>query len=82
IPGDVININFEYNAKVYDRESMERVRGHLLQILHQVVADADIRVEQMELLTEGEKRQLLQTLNDTAAPYPQTTVYQWFEAQS
>ncbi|MCY8701099.1 non-ribosomal peptide synthase/polyketide synthase [Bacillus spizizenii] len=82
IPGDVININFEYNAKVYDRESMERVRGHLLQILHQVVADADIRVEQLEMLTEGEKRQLLQNLNDTAAPYPQSTVYQWFEAQS
>ncbi|MCY8364986.1 AMP-binding protein, partial [Bacillus spizizenii] len=29
-----------------------------------------------------EKRQLLQNLNDTAAPYPQSTVYQWFEAQS
>lgn len=39
-------------------------------------------MEELELLTEGEKRQLLQTLNDTAAPYPQTTVYQQFEAQS
>ncbi|MGN9865284.1 non-ribosomal peptide synthase/polyketide synthase [Bacillus swezeyi] len=82
IPGEVINIHFEYNAKVYDRASVERIRGHLLQILHQVVKDADIHVEQLEMLTEGEKRHLLQTLNDTAAPYPQTTVYQQFEAQS
>ncbi|MGW8460335.1 non-ribosomal peptide synthase/polyketide synthase [Bacillus atrophaeus] len=82
IPGEAMNIYFEYNAKVYDRASMERIREHFVQILHQVVADADIQVEQVELLTEGEKRHLLQTLNDTAAPYPQTAVYQLFEEQS
>ncbi|MEC2307910.1 non-ribosomal peptide synthase/polyketide synthase [Bacillus atrophaeus] len=82
IPGESLNIYFEYNAKVYDRASMERIREHFVQILHQVVADADIQVEQVELLTEGEKRHLLQTLNDTSAPYPQTTVYQLFEEQS
>ncbi|MEC2188779.1 condensation domain-containing protein, partial [Bacillus velezensis] len=71
IPGDEMNISFEYNANVYDRASIERVREHFMQILHQVVTDADIRVDQAELLTEGERRTLLQTLNDTAAPFPQ-----------
>lgn len=55
IPGESLNIYFEYNAKVYDRASMERIREHFVQILHQVVADADIQVKQVELLTEGEK---------------------------
>ncbi|MBT2572354.1 amino acid adenylation domain-containing protein, partial [Bacillus sp. ISL-51] len=82
IPGEAINIYFEYNAKVYDRDSMERIREHFMQILHQVITDADIQVDQVELLTEGEKRHLLQTLNDTSAPYPQTAVYQLFEEQS
>ncbi|MED1018427.1 non-ribosomal peptide synthase/polyketide synthase [Bacillus atrophaeus] len=82
IPGEAMNIYFEYNAKVYDRASMERIREHFVQILHQVVADADIQVEQVELLTEGEKTHLLQTLNDTSAPYPQKAVYQLFEDQS
>ncbi|MFE9943147.1 non-ribosomal peptide synthase/polyketide synthase [Bacillus velezensis] len=82
IPGDEMNISFEYNANVYDRASIERVREHFMQILHQVVTDADIRVDQAELLTEGERRTLLQTLNDTAAPFPQTPVHQLFEEQS
>ncbi|MCY9122002.1 hypothetical protein MOE62_07305, partial [Bacillus inaquosorum] len=55
---------------------------HFMQILHQVMTDADIQVEQVELLTEDEKRTLLHTLNDTAAPFPQTPVYQLFEKQS
>lgn len=82
IPGDEMNISFEYNANVYERASIERVREHFMQILHQVVTDADIRVDQAELLTEGERRTLLQTLNDTAAPFPQTPVHQLFEEQS
>ncbi|OIK22018.1 non-ribosomal peptide synthase/polyketide synthase [Bacillus amyloliquefaciens] len=82
IPGDVMNIYFEYNANVYDRSSIERIREHFMQILHQVVTDADILVDQVELLTEGEKRTLLHTLNDTSAPFPQTPVYQLFEEQS
>ncbi|MDQ8091444.1 non-ribosomal peptide synthase/polyketide synthase [Bacillus amyloliquefaciens] len=82
IPGDAMNIYFEYNANVYDRSSIERIREHFMQILHQVVTDADILVEQVELLTEGEKRTLLHTLNDTSAPFPQTPVYQLFEEQS
>ncbi|WP_367387462.1 non-ribosomal peptide synthase/polyketide synthase [Bacillus vallismortis] len=82
IPGDKMNISFEYNATVYDRASIERVREHFMQILQQVVTDADIQVDQVELLTEGEKRTLLHTLNDTAAPFPQTPVYQLFEKQS
>ncbi|QOQ56761.1 non-ribosomal peptide synthase/polyketide synthase [Bacillus amyloliquefaciens] len=82
IPGDAMNIYFEYNANVYDRSSIERIREHFMQILHQVVTDADILVDQVELLTEGEKRTLLHTLNDTSAPFPQTPVYQLFEEQS
>ncbi|MCO4850630.1 non-ribosomal peptide synthase/polyketide synthase [Bacillus vallismortis] len=82
IPGDEINISFEYNATVYDRASIERVREHFMQILQQVVTDADIQVDQVELLTEVEKRTLLHTLNDTAAPFPQTPVYQLFEKQA
>lgn len=82
IPGDAMNIYFEYNANVYDRSSIERIREHFMQILHQVVTDADILVDQVELLTEGEKRTLIHTLNDTSAPFPQTPIYQLFEEQS
>ncbi|MCY7931339.1 non-ribosomal peptide synthetase, partial [Bacillus inaquosorum] len=82
VPGEAMNIYFEYNASVYERSSIERIREHFMQILHQVMTDADIQVEQVELLTEDEKRTLLHTLNDTAAPFPQTPVYQLFEKQS
>ena len=82
IPGENINIYFEYNAEIYERASIERMRGHLLQILNQIVADSDIAVEHLEWLTEDEKGQLLQMFNDTEAPYPQQMVYQLFEAQA
>ncbi len=55
VPGEAMNIYFEYNASVYERSSIERIREHFMQILHQVMTDADIQVEQVELLTEDEK---------------------------
>ncbi|AVF26547.1 non-ribosomal peptide synthase/polyketide synthase [Paenibacillus larvae] len=79
IPGENINIYFEYNAEVYERTSIERMRGHLLQIMNQIVADSDIAIEHLELLTEDE---LLHMFNDTEALYPQQMVHQLFEAQT
>ncbi|MCP3774857.1 amino acid adenylation domain-containing protein [Paenibacillus sp. MZ04-78.2] len=82
IPGETIRLQFTYNARVYNRATIERMQGHLLHILQQVARDADVRVSELDILTDQERTTLLHTWNDTAAEFPQALVYRLFEAQS
>ncbi|WP_249930822.1 condensation domain-containing protein, partial [Paenibacillus polymyxa] len=74
---------FEYNAKLYDREAVERTQGHLVQLLEQVVAQPDIQVQELDVLSEQEREQILHGWGDTAAEYPsEQTIHGLFEAQA
>ncbi|MDP1513475.1 AMP-binding protein, partial [Paenibacillus ottowii] len=73
----------EYNAKLYDREAVERTQGHLIQLLEQVVANPNIRVQELDVLSEQEREQILSIWGDTAAEYPsEQTIHGLFEAQA
>ncbi|MDP1513423.1 amino acid adenylation domain-containing protein, partial [Paenibacillus ottowii] len=73
----------EYNAKLYDREAVERTQGHLIQLLEQVVANPNIRVQELDVLSEREREQILNVWGDTAAEYPsEQTIHGLFEAQA
>ncbi|PFO64635.1 non-ribosomal peptide synthetase, partial [Bacillus cereus] len=82
IPGEDIKVHFQYNAHMYDDESIERMRNHLIQIMQQVVNDPQIGINELELITVEEKIQILDVFNDTAAEYPcEKTIHQLFEEQ-
>ncbi|MGN4561912.1 amino acid adenylation domain-containing protein [Bacillus cereus group sp. MYBK5-2] len=82
IPGEDIKVHFQYNAHMYNDESIERMRNHLIQIMQQVVNDPQIGINELELITVEEKIQILDVFNDTAAEYPcEKTIHQLFEEQ-
>ncbi|KEK19599.1 peptide synthetase, partial [Bacillus gaemokensis] len=82
IPGEEIQIQFQYNAHVYDDASIERMRNHLIQIMQQIVNNPQIHTHELELVTVEEKMQILEMFNDTAAEYPrEKTIHQLFEEQ-
>ncbi|WP_339373115.1 amino acid adenylation domain-containing protein, partial [Paenibacillus elgii] len=83
LPGEALTLCFRYNAVAYDRESMDRLRKHLVHIMEQVADNPDIRVNDLELATTEEKAQLVETFNDTATGYPrEKTIHRLFEEQA
>ncbi|WP_241752459.1 non-ribosomal peptide synthetase, partial [Paenibacillus alvei] len=83
MPGDDMMIRLEYNAGMYERADMERVRHHLIHVLEQVTADPSIAISELRLATEAEKAELMTAFNDTAAEYPcEQTIHRMFEEQT
>ncbi|WP_139070811.1 condensation domain-containing protein, partial [Paenibacillus sp. KS1] len=82
MPGEDMMIRLEYNAAMYDRADMERVRQHLIHVLEQVTADPAIAVKDVRLATDDEKAELLTAFNDTEVEYPrEQMIHRMFEEQ-
>ncbi|MEK5321778.1 amino acid adenylation domain-containing protein [Paenibacillus sp. FSL L8-0644] len=83
VPGVEIEIRFDFNAEVFDKDSIERLKGHLVHLLEQVTDNPEITVGELELVTEAEKADLLGRFNDTTTEFPrEKTLVQLFEEQA
>ncbi|RIE04950.1 amino acid adenylation domain-containing protein [Cohnella faecalis] len=82
LPGKKMTIEFSYNAARIDRGMVARIRGHLQEVVAQLVETPHVHIDQLEIVTEEEKRQLLYEFNDTKASYPaDQTIHGLFEEQ-
>ena len=71
-----------YSTALFRDDTAARLVSHLQQVLASVAADPDQPLERIELLTDDERRTLLEELNATAHPFPDTMlVHQLVEAQ-
>jgi amino acid adenylation domain-containing protein len=70
----------EYNADVFDRATIERLATRLKRLLEEVAANPSLPIEQLDLLGEDERRQLLEW-NDTAHVVPDVLLPALLEAQ-
>ncbi|HLZ86961.1 MAG TPA: condensation domain-containing protein, partial [Puia sp.] len=78
-----LTVNAEYCRDLYTAESIGRMGEHYVELLRAVVADADSRVGELNMLQAAERRQLLAEFNDTRTDYPQDkTVVDLFEEQA
>ena len=77
-----LTAELEYSTDLFDRDRVRRLLGHLQTLLKEAVAKPEQRLSRLPLLTETERRELLDERNQTAAPYPSTlTIHQLFERQ-
>ncbi|MBZ5523304.1 MAG: amino acid adenylation domain-containing protein [Acidobacteriia bacterium] len=53
----------EYAAELFSAATVERLLGHLRRLLESISANQNVRAGELELLTEGERRQLLDEWN-------------------
>ncbi|HZI11032.1 MAG TPA: amino acid adenylation domain-containing protein [Myxococcus sp.] len=60
----------EYSTDLFDAGTMERMLGHLGNLLHAATEAPDRPLSALPLLAEAERHQLLTDWNDTAAPLP------------
>ncbi|MGG5297435.1 condensation domain-containing protein, partial [Pseudomonas syringae pv. coryli] len=62
--------SLEYASDLFERATIERMAGHLQVLLEAMVADDQQAVAELPLLSCEQRRQVLESFNDTAAAYP------------
>jgi len=72
-----------YCTDLFYAETIDRMAGHYEVLLRNIVADAGQKIEELQLLTGAEERQVLEEFNDTEVDYPRDkTVVELFEEQA
>lgn len=68
---DSVRIDVDYNADVFDRETVERWIGHFDTMVSALADDLTMAIEQVPMLSAEERSWLIGDLNDTASSYDQ-----------
>ena len=62
--------SIEYATDLFDPATITRMCGHFRALVETIVADPDQEVALLEMLSPGERHQLLHDFNDTKADFP------------
>jgi len=68
----------EYATDVFDEQTIARFAEHFVRLLEQAVSQPQARIEQLEILSAGEREQLLTEWNATRNPLAYDTLPQCF----
>ena len=68
-------------ADLFDPATVEAIAQRLVRVLDLVAADPQVRLSEVDVLGEDERRQVLADWNDTAVPGPDSMVPELFAAQ-
>ncbi|QHS63363.1 non-ribosomal peptide synthetase [Chitinophaga agri] len=78
-----IRLELEYDTALYRESTVSRMAGHLGQLLTTILSSPDTALDEISYLSEEETHELLYTLNDNTAGYPEDkTLVDLFECQA
>ncbi len=78
----IIRGYIDYNVGLYQDETIEQIINHFLRLLKNATQNKDMRISELELLSDAERTQLVVGFNQTEKDYPQQkTIHQLFEEQ-
>ena len=76
------DLRFEYSTKLFDEDYIKRLSSHYINILKNVLYNNKIKIDEIDMLSEEEKKQILFDFNNTKTSYPSNkTVIDLFENQ-
>lgn len=79
---DEYSIRFEYCTKLFDEDFIKRLSSHYINILNAVLKNTNIKIADIDMLSEDEKNQILYDFNNTKMDYPcDKTIAELFEEQ-
>nr|NIM16117.1 AMP-binding protein [Candidatus Aminicenantes bacterium]NIM82888.1 AMP-binding protein [Candidatus Aminicenantes bacterium]NIN22264.1 AMP-binding protein [Candidatus Aminicenantes bacterium]NIN46032.1 AMP-binding protein [Candidatus Aminicenantes bacterium]NIN88868.1 AMP-binding protein [Candidatus Aminicenantes bacterium] len=67
---DGVYINIEYYTGIFKEETIKRLSLHFKKVIETVVADPSINLNDIEIISEGEKKQVLYEFNAAGEDYP------------
>jgi fengycin family lipopeptide synthetase D len=83
VPGDELNINFNYDARVFDDAFVSNMAGHMSNIAVFFAESWDKALREIQILSKEEREHILYDFNKTEGDYPfNKTISQVFEEQS
>ena len=77
-----ISASFEYAEDLFDRVTVRALASRLTRLLQQAAGHPQVPVTSLEILSPGERRQLLHQWNDTARPVALATLPELFGKQA
>jgi amino acid adenylation domain-containing protein len=78
-----LRLDLEYNAARYCKQRVEKAAEHLSILLKDAINHPDLPVNDLQILSQEDKEQLLFGFNDTAGDYPRdTTLHRLFAEQA
>ncbi|MGF9912133.1 amino acid adenylation domain-containing protein, partial [Paenibacillus ehimensis] len=81
--GRTIECSIEYSTKLFQAETISRMGRHYKHIVAQLGKDREVRLADIDLITEEEKREILEEINATKRDYPRDrTIHALFEEQA
>lgn len=77
---DLARFNLEYNSSLFKKETINSFLEHYIFVLEQLIANSNISIDDIEIITPKEKL-LLEQFNNTDGPINNDTVVSIFEEQ-
>ncbi|ASS75398.1 hypothetical protein CIG75_10620 [Tumebacillus algifaecis] len=80
--GEQIEFELEYCSKLFDKQTVDRLANHFLQLVETVAANLDVKLREISLLSHAERQQILFDFNETKTAYPKDkTIAELFTEQ-
>ncbi|MGZ4135287.1 MAG: non-ribosomal peptide synthetase, partial [Tumebacillaceae bacterium] len=81
--GQSISLQLEFNAEIYQKQTIERIAAQLSLLFETVTAAPDTQLSRIDLVTVQEREQLLQAFNNTSVAYDTSIcAHELFERQA
>ncbi|MGE5343973.1 MAG: amino acid adenylation domain-containing protein [Candidatus Omnitrophota bacterium] len=81
--GNRIEGTVDYKSRLYEDSTVKRIIAHLGRILETVLSNVDIPLSGVHVLSENEKKYLIDDFNHTETDYPRNkTIHELFEEQA
>jgi len=78
-----LTATWEYSTNLFQPSTIARMQGHFQILLEGIIANADRRLDELPLLSDRDRHQLLVEWNNTQVDYPKdSTIHQMFEARA
>ena len=76
------SLRFEYCTKLFNKDFIKRLASHYINILNAILDNNQIKIADIDMLSEEEKNQILYEFNSTKVDYPRNkTIVDLFEEQ-
>ncbi|WP_160672477.1 non-ribosomal peptide synthetase [Clostridium sp. C8-1-8] len=80
--GNEINFKVEYCTKLFKKDTINRLTEHFINILKSVIANPEVSLSEIDMLSEGEKNKILVNFKGDKVAYPKDkTINELFEEQ-
>ncbi|HEX3072733.1 MAG TPA: condensation domain-containing protein, partial [Ignavibacteriales bacterium] len=77
-----LSVNILYSPAIFEQRTIERIAAQYINVLTHIIDHPGKRLAALEIITEAEKRQIINEFNDTGAVYPkEKTIHGLFADQ-